>query len=110
MFKFIISFFLIVLFISASSAASDLKEYCDNDPIGELYSELWDAPLVEDAFVIVGLNPIDYKEIIASFDGDSIFALARDYKDTYPEIWAAVRIWKLETCIAKGYEALKVYF
>jgi len=105
MLKFVL-FSLIIFVLNMASQASELKTYCDEDPSGELYSELWDASFIEDAFISIGLNPKEYGDLIATYDGESIFSLAREYRESYPEIWTAVRMWKLETCITKGYEEI----
>jgi hypothetical protein len=101
-------FFIAVILIvfSTSSFSSKLKEFCDSDPTGELYSEIWDSS-VEDGFESIGLKSSDYRALISKNPEASLSELARIAKNTHPEIATALKVWELETCITRGYEMLE---
>lgn len=90
---------------SFSIHASDLREFCKNDHSGELYSEIIDSDIV-DGFVSIGLDPNTYKVIISKNPNMDLFELAGHVKLTNPEIDNALTIWKLNTCIDRGYDML----
>lgn len=94
------------LFILQICSASELKEFCENDPTGELYSEIYDS-FVEDGLNSIGLDPAYYLKLIEQNEDISFFELAEEASESHPEIAQNLRIWKLETCISRGYEMLQ---
>lgn len=100
--KYIVLFFIL---FSNFSLASDLKTYCDDDPTGELYSEIWDND-IEDGFSVIGLNPSNYITLIDKYEDDDLFDMAEKTIQSHPEISKALYIWKLETCIDRGYQMM----
>ena len=96
----------IFISISFNAIGSELYEYCSDDPTGEIYSEVWDSPSIEDSFSTIGLNASNYKELIESNKDDSLFTLSVKAEKKYPEISKALHVWMLETCITRGYNML----
>ena len=81
---------------SFSSYASELKEFCKDDPTGELYSEIIDSDVI-DGFESINLNPSSYQSLIDNNPELGLFDLAEKTKQTHPEIANALEIWKLKT-------------
>ncbi len=106
----ILGLFMILSFktfaqISEQGRGSDLKVYCQADPTGELYSEIIDSDIV-DGFESVGLDSKQYQKIIDSNPNLDFFELADKTSQSHPEIANALKIWKLEICITRGYRML----
>lgn len=109
--KVIAAFIFYISLVTLNSSAyaaykNDLAQYCQNDPTGELYSELTDAFNIEVQFEIIGLNPHDYTSLIWEYKDSSFWDLAELTAQTHPEISDKLRIWELETCINRGFEML----
>lgn len=96
---------LISLSFFSNSFASELKQFCDKDPTGELYSEIFDSS-AEDGFEIIGLKLEKYSKVIKRFHDKDLFEIADKTRISNPEIKNALEIWKLNTCITRGYEML----
>lgn len=96
---------LMTLSFLSNSFASELKQFCDNDPTGELYSEIFDSS-TEDGFEIIGLNLKKYQPLIKKYPDRNLFEIADKTYALNPEIKNALQIWKLNTCITRGYEML----
>ncbi len=95
----------ILVLINFSAFSSDLQKFCNADPTGELYSEVIDSDIA-DSFVVIGLESNKYKRIIMKNPNLDLFSLAAKVKQAYPEIANALTLWKLRTCITRGYEML----
>ena len=96
---------LITLLIHPLIFASELKDFCEEDPTGEIYSELWDSEL-DSGLQMIGLNPYQYRGLLKSYDEVGLEKMAEDQFLIHPEIKYSLEIWKLKTCIDRGYKML----
>lgn len=92
-----------MIFGSFSTFSSELTKYCKDDPTGEIYSEIIDSDII-DGLVTIKLNPLSYTALIENNVDMGLFDLAEKTKFSYPEIYNALEIWKLKTCIDRGYD------
>lgn len=88
-----------------SAQASELEKFCHDDPTGELYSEVIDSDII-DGFNTIGVDYRNYLTIINNNPELDLFDLVEKYQQTFPELMSALKIWKLETCITRGYMML----
>lgn len=95
----------LLLILSLNVYASPLEEYCKADPTGELYSAIIDADIV-DHFETIGLDANNYSEVISANEDLDLFDIAELTRNSHPEILNALQIWKLKTCITRGYRMM----
>jgi hypothetical protein len=76
---------IFILVISFTSLASDLADYCQSDPRGEIYSEVIDSDVC-DGFESIGLNANDYKQLISQNPTLDLMNLSDKAKVSHPEI------------------------
>ena len=87
----------------------NMLNFCQGDPTGEMYSEITDAADLSIQLQIIGLNPIDYSQLIDS-DGFGIGSwtdldiedIATIEASTNPQISQHLSNWKRTTCEKYG--------
>lgn len=67
MFKIIM--LISIVFSTPAFAKSELADYCNEDPTGELYSSAWDAHS-HDFLVEIGLPGKKYQDLVDSLDSN----------------------------------------
>lgn len=99
-----------LMLLSSSFAYEDrissytLQDFCNDDPTGELYSELYDAFDTETQFEIIDVDFDEYEKVAETNDY-SVYDLA----ERFSEVEYAVDAWERETCQTRGKEMFKNY-
>ena len=94
---------LILLSMNTSFAYEDrisgqtLEQYCNDDPSGEIFSELTDAYDTETQFDIVGLDWANYQDL----DLDRDYSIY-DFAQMYSKVENAIEYWEDKTCQTRG--------